>query len=100
MRCWAMPAARSCQPQPVMPALTLRGGADLRLVCGIHARNAKGGVRNQNQLYFTSRGCCVQVQEAHEKVHSLELANYSLAMHLRQANSSAGGMHHSHPDVF
>ena len=41
----------------------------------------------------------MQVQEAQEKVHSLELANYSLAMHLRQANSSASGMHHSH-DVF
>ena len=41
----------------------------------------------------------MQVQAAQEKVHSLELANYSLAMHLRQANSSASGMHHGH-DVF
>ena len=47
-----------------------------------------------------SRAALLQVQEASQKVHSLELANYSLAMHLRQATSSMAGLHSGHPDVF
>ena len=40
------------------------------------------------------------MQEASQKVHSLEMTNYSLAMHLRQATGSVAGAHTGRPDVF
>lgn len=45
------------------------------------------------------RQLCAQYQE---KLHALELSNYSLALHLKQATSSADAQAHCHrhPDVF
>lgn len=39
------------------------------------------------------------VSQYEQKIHSLELSNYSLAMHLRQATSTISGSQRS-PDVF
>ena len=61
----------------------------------------KAGVEAENQqlkqmLYQAQE----QVRGYQEQVHSLELNNYSLAMHLQQATNSSPLPGSRHPDVF
>ena len=43
-----------------------------------------------------------ELAECRAKVHALEVANYSLGLHLKQATSAGGGHGHSssNPDVY